>query len=183
MFRRWFFKLAMVQAFFSGFLKPVVRKLYHIGITRGQKNGTTQRCWFFISGTRMFIKNIELLVQHLYFYRNDVLSFSFQNFNFNTMNKFSKREPEQRNYLRPAVGAIILLLGAVFMLLPFIPLGYIFIFGGLFLLSTEIPLFKRWLDRAKAKDDKGRIDKVEKKVDKNEDQLINKVKKRKKRRG
>ena len=73
------------------------------------------------------------------------------------------------------VGIIILVLGGIFLLVPFIPLGYIFFFGGLFLLSTEIPFLKRWLEKAKSKDDKGRIENVEKNVIEKEDQLIDKV--------
>ncbi|MFW6371917.1 MAG: hypothetical protein ACOC10_12005 [Bacteroidota bacterium] len=91
------------------------------------------------------------------------------------MNSWIKIKPEHKKYLRPVVGAVILLLGAVFMVVPFIPLGYIFLFGGLFLLSTEIPIFKKWLEKAKSKDDKGRVEKVEKKVDKKEDQVSKKI--------
>ena len=79
------------------------------------------------------------------------------------------------------VGIIILVLGGIFMLFPFIPLGYIFLFSGLFLLSTEIPLFKKWLEKAKTKDEKGRIEKVEKSVTKQEDKLTNKISKNQKR--
>lgn len=91
------------------------------------------------------------------------------------MNSWIKIKPKHKKYLRPVVGSIILLLGAVFMVVPFIPLGYIFLFGGLFLLSTEIPLFKKWLNKAKSKDDKNRIDKVEEKVDKKEKQVSEKI--------
>jgi len=98
------------------------------------------------------------------------------------MNDFFKRKPKLKNLLRPVVGIIILILGGIFMFLPFIPLGYILIFSGLFLLSTEIPLFKKWLEKAKTKDEKGRIEKVEKSVTKKEDQLSNKFIRNKKRR-
>jgi hypothetical protein len=91
------------------------------------------------------------------------------------MNKFFKIKPKHKKYIRPVIGIIILVLGGIFMVVPFIPLGYIFLFGGLFLLSTKIPLFKKWLDKAKAKDDKGRIEKVEKKVDEKEEQLSDKI--------
>lgn len=87
------------------------------------------------------------------------------------MNKVFKIKPEHKKYLRPVTGAVILLLGLVFMVVPFIPLGYIFLFGGLFLLSTEIPIFKKWLNKAKSKDKKNRIEKVEKKVDEKEEQI------------
>lgn len=91
------------------------------------------------------------------------------------MNKIFKIKPEHKKYLRPVAGGFILLLGIVFMVVPFIPLGYIFLFGGLFLLSTEIPIFKKWLDKAKSKDKKNRIEKVEKKVDEKEEQISEKI--------
>ncbi len=91
------------------------------------------------------------------------------------MNKIFKIKPEHKKYLRPVAGSIILLLGMVFMVVPFIPLGYIFLFGGLFLLSTEIPIFKKWLNKAKSKDKKNRIEEVEKTVDKKEEQVSKKI--------
>ena len=43
------------------------------------------------------------------------------------------------------------------------------------MLSTEIPLFKRWLDKAKAKDKKDRIEKVEEMVDIQEEKVSDKI--------
>jgi hypothetical protein len=91
------------------------------------------------------------------------------------MGSFFKIKPEHKKYIRTVVGIIILILGGVFMVVPFIPLGYIFLFGGLFLLSTKIPIFKKWLDKAKSKDKKGKIEKVEKIVDEKEEQLSEKI--------
>ena len=91
------------------------------------------------------------------------------------MNNTFKIKPGHKKYIRPVAGAIILLLGLIFMVVPFIPLGYIFLFGGLFLLSTEIPLFKKWLGKAKSKDKKDRIEKVEKKVEKQEEKISRKI--------
>jgi hypothetical protein len=91
------------------------------------------------------------------------------------MSSFFKIKPEHKKYIRTVVGIIILILGGVFMVVPFIPLGYIFLFGGLFLLSTKIPIFKKWLDKAKSKDKKGKIEKVEKIVDEKEEQLSEKI--------
>lgn len=91
------------------------------------------------------------------------------------MSSWIKIKPEHKKYLRPVAGGIILLLGAVFMIVPFIPLGYIFLFGGLFLLSTEIPFFKKLLNKAKSKDKKNRIEKVEKIVDEKEEQISEKI--------
>lgn len=91
------------------------------------------------------------------------------------MSSFFKIKPEHKKYLRPVVGIIILILGGVFMIVPFIPLGYIFLFGGLFLLSPYIPIFRKWLDKAKKKDDKNRIAKVEKKVREKEEEWGEKI--------
>jgi hypothetical protein len=91
------------------------------------------------------------------------------------MNSFFKIKPEHKKHVRTVTGIIILILGAIFMVVPFIPLGYIFLFGGLFLLSTKIPIFKKWLEKAKSKDKKGKIEKVEKMVDEKEEQLTEKI--------
>jgi uncharacterized membrane protein HdeD (DUF308 family) len=91
------------------------------------------------------------------------------------MNSFFKIKPEHKKHVRTVVGIIILILGGIFMLVPFIPLGYIFLFGGLFLLSTKIPIFKKRLDKAKSKDKKGKIEKVEKMIDEKEEQLSEKI--------
>jgi uncharacterized membrane protein YbaN (DUF454 family) len=86
-----------------------------------------------------------------------------------------KIKPEHKKHVRTVVGIIILILGGIFMVVPFIPLGYIFLFGGLFLLSTKVPLFKKWLEKAKSKDKKGKIEKVEKKVDEKEEKWSEKI--------
>ena len=88
------------------------------------------------------------------------------------MNSFFKIKPEHKKHVRTVVGIIILILGGIFMVVPFIPLGYIFLFGGLFLLSTKVPIFKKWLEKAKSKDKKGKIEKM---VDEKEEQLTEKI--------
>jgi uncharacterized membrane protein YbaN (DUF454 family) len=104
-----------------------------------------------------------------------VLTLKCYTYKIPPMNKKFKIKPEHKKYIRPVVGGIILLLGAVFMIVPFIPLGYIFLFGGLFLLSTEIPVFRKWLEKAKSKDKKNRIEKVEKTVEKKEEKVSKKI--------
>ena len=91
------------------------------------------------------------------------------------MSSFFKIKPEHIKHVRTVVGIIILILGGIFMFVPFIPLGYVFLFGGLFLLSTKVPIFKKWLDKAKSIDKKGKIEKVEKMVDEKEEQLTEKI--------
>jgi uncharacterized membrane protein len=70
----------------------------------------------------------------------------------------------QKN-LRYIVGGFLLLLGAVFMLIPFIPLGYVFLAVGAFLLTPVIPFLNKVVKYFEKKDDSGKIKEVEEKVD------------------
>ena len=82
-----------------------------------------------------------------------------------------KINPKYKKLVRLGIGFLILCLGGVFMLFPFIPLGYIFVFAGLFLLAFEIRPLKKLVNRMKKNDKKGRIEKVEQKIEKG-DQFI-----------
>ena len=84
-------------------------------------------------------------------------------------------KPEHRKYIRLVAGIIVLLLGGIFMLVPFIPLGYIFIFAGLFLLAHYVPFLKKILDKMKKKDKKGLVEKVEIKINETEEQIDEKL--------
>ncbi len=86
-----------------------------------------------------------------------------------------KIKSKYKKYIRPVAGLIILVLGVVFMMIPFIPLGYIFLVGGLFLLAYEIPALKKVLDKIKARDSKGRVEKVEQKVKDGEQSVEDKL--------
>lgn len=88
------------------------------------------------------------------------------------MKQWFKIKPEHEKYIRLVAGIIILLLGGVFMLVPFIPLGYIFLFVGLFLLSYYVPFLKNIIDKIKKKDKKGIVEKTERKIEKTEDELL-----------
>lgn len=70
-----------------------------------------------------------------------------------------------RENARYIIGGIILFFGAIFMFVPFIPLGYIFIGIGAFLLSPAIPALKRLLNYIEKKDKSNKISKLEKKTD------------------
>ena len=70
-----------------------------------------------------------------------------------------------RKNVRYIAGGFILILGAVFMVIPFIPLGYIFIAVGAFLLAPVIPVLNKVVKYFKKKDDSGKIEKVEEKVE------------------
>ena len=68
-------------------------------------------------------------------------------------------------YSRTVYGSIALVLGVVFALIPVIPVGYLFLFIGAFLLTHRIPIFmrfKRWL---KKRDNRGRLEKIERKME------------------
>ena len=79
--------------------------------------------------------------------------------------------PEHKKYIRLVAGILILLLGGVFMLIPFIPLGYVLVFAGLFLLARYIPFLQKMVDKLKKKDQKGRVEKVEKKINEAEEKI------------
>ena len=68
-------------------------------------------------------------------------------------------------HARIVYGIIIFLIGAVTMVLPMIPLGYIGLFVGSYLLHHRIPPLKRLMDWLRKKDDQGRLQKFEDRVD------------------
>jgi len=86
-----------------------------------------------------------------------------------------KIKPKHKKYVRLVAAIIILALGAVFMVVPFIPLGYIFIFAGLLLLSYYVPPIRKWVNKFKKKDDKNRLDKIENKIDDTEKKVDEKI--------
>ena len=94
---------------------------------------------------------------------------------FLKMNRFIKIKPEHTKYIRLATGLIILILGIVFMMFPFIPLGYLFVIAGLFLLAYQIPVLYKLINKIKHKDKKGRVEKVEKKINEKEEKLNQKI--------
>ena len=79
------------------------------------------------------------------------------------MQKKQNNNPNLFKYIRLLIGLFVFILGAVFMFVPFIPLGYLLLASGLFLMAYETPCFKKLIDKLKSKDDKNRIEKVEKK--------------------
>lgn len=68
-------------------------------------------------------------------------------------------------YARLVYGTIILIIGAVVMLFPVIPLGYVGVFVGSYLLHHKIPILRRVMDWLRKKDDKGRLQRFEEKVE------------------
>lgn len=70
-----------------------------------------------------------------------------------------------KKHMRLVIGIVLLLVGIGFMVVPFIPIGYIFIFIAFIFLATYVPPINRFMDYMKTKDKKGRLDKVEDKVE------------------
>jgi uncharacterized membrane protein len=65
-------------------------------------------------------------------------------------------------------GLIFLGMGMLFMFIPFIPLGYIFLVVALFLLSYNLPFMRNFIKSLRKKDKGNYIDKIEHQVDKTE---------------
>jgi len=86
-----------------------------------------------------------------------------------------KIKPKHKKYIRLVVGIILLILGGIFMLVPFIPLGYVFLIASLFLLASYFPPLKKLIDKIRSKDDKDRVEKVEGKVNDGEEIISNKI--------
>lgn len=68
-------------------------------------------------------------------------------------------------HARLVYGIIILIIGAVAMLFPMIPLGYAGVFVGCYLLQHKIPFLRRVMDWLRRKDKKGRLQKFEDQVE------------------
>lgn len=68
------------------------------------------------------------------------------------------------NYLRIGVAAILIAAGVVFLFIPFLPLGYILIFSGLFLVARNTLLFKRIMHVFKKNGNKKKIEDAENKI-------------------
>lgn len=79
--------------------------------------------------------------------------------------------PKVKKYIRPVIAGLALILGGVFMLIPFIPLGYILVFVGLFLLTPYFPNVKKWLRKLKDNHDNGVIEDAEEKIEESEERL------------
>jgi UPF0716 family protein affecting phage T7 exclusion len=81
------------------------------------------------------------------------------------MSKFENLKKKIKVNLRYIIGGIILFLGAIFMFVPFIPLGYLFLAIGALLLAPVIPALRKLLNWVEKKDKTNKIEKVEEKVD------------------
>lgn len=79
-------------------------------------------------------------------------------------------------YARVFYGTFTLILGGIFAMFPMIPLGYIFLFIGAYLLQHRIPIFRNLMKWLRKQDKKGRLQRFEDKVDR----FFQKKRKRKK---
>lgn len=80
-----------------------------------------------------------------------------------------------RKHLRSIIGIVVLLFGIVFMFIPFIPLGYILLAVGAYLLAPWLPFMRKLLRYLKKKDKRDRIEKTEEKVDEVFEQIKEKL--------
>nr|MBD3621266.1 hypothetical protein [Sunxiuqinia sp.] len=81
------------------------------------------------------------------------------------MNRLNIWKSKIKANIRYIIGGIVLLFGALFMFIPFIPLGYVFLGVGAFLLSPAIPALKRLIKFVEKKDPSDKIKKMEEKTD------------------
>lgn len=75
------------------------------------------------------------------------------------------QSPHKKNVariIRLVVGIVMLLVGLSLMIIPFIPLGFVFFFFGLVLVSPLIPQLKKQINWLKKKDKRNIINKTEK---------------------
>jgi hypothetical protein len=77
-----------------------------------------------------------------------------------------------KKYVKLAIALFILVLGSAFMVIPFIPLGFIFLFGGSLLLIRYIPFLNRQLNQLKRRTKNKRLEKIEEKVYNIEERIV-----------
>ncbi|HYW94739.1 MAG TPA: hypothetical protein VE870_04075 [Bacteroidales bacterium] len=80
-------------------------------------------------------------------------------------------KPQHKKYIRPVLGLLIFIAGSVFMLIPFIPLGYILIIIGVLFLAPVFPFLQRLIAKLKKSDRKQRIEKAEVEMNKVENKV------------
>lgn len=88
---------------------------------------------------------------------------------------------KRRRTIRVILGLFLILSGIIFMAIPFIPLGYLFLITGLFFLSPIIPWFRKILEKVERRDRKGRVRKVRDTSDEVEKRIDGKIEKLKRR--
>ena len=81
------------------------------------------------------------------------------------MNRLNNWKSKIKANIRYIIGGMVLFFGALFMFVPFIPLGYVFLGIGAFLLSPAIPALKRLIRFAEKKDPTNKIKELEEKTD------------------
>lgn len=81
-------------------------------------------------------------------------------------------DPKHKKYIKLAVALLITLLGSIFMLIPFIPLGFIFLTGGILLLIRYFPVFDRQFNRIKRRNKDNLIVRTDLKVRKVEERIV-----------
>jgi len=80
--------------------------------------------------------------------------------------------PKHKKYVKLAIAILITVLGCAFILIPFIPLGFVFLTGGLMLLIQHMPVFDRQFDQIRRSSKNNLLVGVERKVQEVEERLI-----------
>jgi drug/metabolite transporter (DMT)-like permease len=80
-----------------------------------------------------------------------------------------------KKYIRLIIGIITALLGIVFLFIPFLPFGYLFLFVSAFFLVSYIPFLKKFMNFLRKKDKKGYIKKVDAKIHQFENWIDKKI--------
>ncbi len=112
----------------------------------------------------LFLCLVVLVYPLFYFGIIFILVMSLSKYS-NTMHQLKRLKEKTKANIRYIIGGISLLLGGLFMFIPFIPLGYVFLGVGAFLLSPAIPALKRLINFAEKKDPTNKVKKMEEKTD------------------
>lgn len=98
------------------------------------------------------------------------------------MEEFNEEMTRRRRIIRVILGLFLIFSGIVFIIIPFIPLGYLFLIVGLFFLSPIIPWLRGILEKAERKEKKGRVRKARDASEEFEKRLEGKIEKLKRKR-
>ena len=77
-----------------------------------------------------------------------------------------------KKYVKLAIALFILVLGSAFMVIPFIPLGFVFMLGGSMLLIRYIPSLNRRLTQLKRRNKNKMAERIEEKVHAVEERIV-----------
>jgi len=83
-----------------------------------------------------------------------------------------KFKPKYKKHIKLVIALIIIVLGSVFMIIPFIPLGFILLFAGLVLLVPYVPFLNRLINQHKKRNKNKIVKKIEEKIQQMEGKIV-----------